>query len=521
VIHLPAVPHTAALTIAGVTLALVSVAGVAAAFRRRRRRAVRRRLNAGVAAAIAAFVVCTSVSLNTGWRFTLDGLAMASTPERVLACAGYETLMMMSVLGARERLADDGTPGWFGSAVWALAGLAVVPAWHEGHGLTPGTIVRIIVGTVGSALAAHAALGLDLRHRTGRESQSWSAIVIRELRERAMARLGLAVRDRTAREIAADRALERAVRLADRQARGGRRPERTTARLAAALDAAGITDPQRKAEFLDRYALRRNAAALAQLNPPSPWTTGSAQPTDAERHVIDTAAGMGPVTAHLRRLLAERGIPEPGPIHELHSSHPLSPLPMEGEPGTRVDHALGLLHRTHGPVVYFIRNGSRVKIGTTTNLRGRIAALSLRPEDLVLVVHGDHKTELAYHRRFTRFRVRDTEWFEYAPELAAFIANSTDSTPAPQPEEPDEESSTADTSPDMSQVRAPAPPPTKSSLILAAAKELGDDATPADIALHLTRSGVPVDTAYVRTVCARAKNRPEEAAEPTPAEASS
>lgn len=77
--------------------------------------------------------------------------------------------------------------------------------------------------------------------------------------------------------------------------------------------------------------------------------------------------------------------------------------------------------RSHPPVVYFLRNGNRIKIGTTTHLRERVKRLALRLDDVIVAVQGGADVERAMHRRFAAYRVGGTEWFEEAGELAAFV----------------------------------------------------------------------------------------------------
>jgi hypothetical protein len=60
-----------------------------------------------------------------------------------------------------------------------------------------------------------------------------------------------------------------------------------------------------------------------------------------------------------------------------------------------------------------------------------------------------------------------------------------------------------------------APQASKADAILTAARLLGADASPADIAQHLAHHGLAVDTAYVRTVMSRARKAAEKAAEQT------
>ncbi|WP_063739300.1 GIY-YIG nuclease family protein [Streptomyces iakyrus] len=95
----------------------------------------------------------------------------------------------------------------------------------------------------------------------------------------------------------------------------------------------------------------------------------------------------------------------------------------DGPVGDEVVNVSSLLNgKTHAPVVYFLRNGTRVKIGTTQNLRRRIDVLALRPDDLVRVEHGGQQHEQALHARFTAHRVSNTEWFELRGELADYVA---------------------------------------------------------------------------------------------------
>jgi len=78
--------------------------------------------------------------------------------------------------------------------------------------------------------------------------------------------------------------------------------------------------------------------------------------------------------------------------------------------------------KRHAPVVYFVRNGNRVKIGYTQALRDRIGRLSLRPRDLVRVEHGGATHERSLHERFSAYRIGNTEWFELRGEVADHIA---------------------------------------------------------------------------------------------------
>lgn len=75
----------------------------------------------------------------------------------------------------------------------------------------------------------------------------------------------------------------------------------------------------------------------------------------------------------------------------------------------------------HAPMVYFLRNGNRIKIGTTTHLRRRVRALALRDGNLALVLHGGAALERDLHQQFADLRIDNTEWFRSTKAMNAFI----------------------------------------------------------------------------------------------------
>lgn len=79
----------------------------------------------------------------------------------------------------------------------------------------------------------------------------------------------------------------------------------------------------------------------------------------------------------------------------------------------------------HAPFVYFIRNGNRMKIGTTTDLKRRIRTLALRPDNVALLVNGDHRVEREYHKQFAALRIGSTEWFAYEGALVDYVHTQT------------------------------------------------------------------------------------------------
>ncbi|MFP8906164.1 hypothetical protein [Streptomyces atacamensis] len=348
---------------AATVLAVILGAVIVRRFKTGSEQTGRRKFSAGTVAAVVAFIVCTSVSLNTSFRFTKDGLGMTGEAERILSCAAFEALIAMCVLGARERLSSEAkSPGWYGSAVWVLAALSAVPAWHEGGGLTAGTIVRIIIGSFGSALAAHSALGLELRHRTGDESQSPMAQIARDLRERLMARLGLSHRNRTAQQIARDRALDEAVDLRDEYDRlpdtekKGKAGVKLARKLARALDRAGCAeDEEQQRKFRARVALRRYATELEITPDESPLYEHGTAPQDEKtvamldqriRHIEDLAdQAEGAILAHAahparaedQEQQDDDGIRAAAATHGTGRRHVTARLPF-GEEGADDDH---------------------------------------------------------------------------------------------------------------------------------------------------------------------------------------
>lgn len=245
-----------------------------------------RKTPAAVAVASLAAMACTAYSADTSWRFAEHRLGMASDLERAAMFAAAELALFSCALMARQNLrSPQGTPGTPGVLVWVITGVQVIPAYSE-SGIVGGT-VRAVVGPILAALLWHLAMGIELRHgQPGAASQSLPALIARELRERLLSRLGLAVRDRSAEQITRDRATVKAVALAAKLADmkpGARGRARTARRLSVAVGKAqaGASEEQR-AKLLDLLAARRHAAALATIELASPWQDAPEDSQDAE-----------------------------------------------------------------------------------------------------------------------------------------------------------------------------------------------------------------------------------------------
>lgn len=73
--------------------------------------------------------------------------------------------------------------------------------------------------------------------------------------------------------------------------------------------------------------------------------------------------------------------------------------------------------------VYFLRSNGLIKIGLTTDLPKRIAALktaSANVIELIATVAGDRQLEMKLHKRFAHLR-QHGEWFAENDELKGFI----------------------------------------------------------------------------------------------------
>lgn len=80
----------------------------------------------------------------------------------------------------------------------------------------------------------------------------------------------------------------------------------------------------------------------------------------------------------------------------------------------------------HAPVVYFIRNGSQIKFGWTTNLKGRLRSFSLPMSAVALMLPGGLAEENLFHHRFRAARDGKAEWFEATAEIERFIVQGLD-----------------------------------------------------------------------------------------------
>lgn len=240
------------------------------------------RLGHAVLIAALAAMACTAYSADTSWGFAKHRLGMSDDAERIAMFAAAEIALLACGLLARANKAatatDDtaGTAGVPGILVWVITGVQIIPAYSE-SGFVGGT-VRAVIGPIMAGLLWHEAMGLEIRViRPGALSTGLPALIARELRERLLSWLGLAVRDRSAEQITRDRwtarAVEYAVRLERRQGRGwGWVTGRIERRLSRAIGRSGVaSSPNQRAELIRQLSARRNSAGLATIELTSPW----------------------------------------------------------------------------------------------------------------------------------------------------------------------------------------------------------------------------------------------------------
>lgn len=214
----------------------------------------------------AGFVVALGVSVDTSWRFFGERLHITDVRERVLLFAVVEVMLLAAAWSMRAGVRRDGRPGSARMVAWMLCAMQGYMALD-----LSGPVIgaaRVALGSGLALVALHQALGIEIKTRIGQRSGTWARIG-RELRERALSRLGLSNDERDALARTRDRAAERAARLATAPHAFRRR-----ARLAKAVRVAGVAvDEAMKIRMLAHVAAYGNLAGLVALDLDSPWTS--------------------------------------------------------------------------------------------------------------------------------------------------------------------------------------------------------------------------------------------------------
>lgn len=103
--------------------------------------------------------------------------------------------------------------------------------------------------------------------------------------------------------------------------------------------------------------------------------------------------------------------------------HVPTKVPPYRHPPTYTYHGKPIDYWPQGDVVYFMYCAGRIKIGTTTGIDQRQAALtggSPFPPVTVLIIDGARKHEVALHERFVADRLHG-EWFTLSRKLRNFL----------------------------------------------------------------------------------------------------
>ena len=373
-IGMPAWPHWIPSPVAIAVLVAVALP-VAWSLRRRLRKrdSEQRRSTAAVRVAALAAIGCTAYSADTSWRFAADYLDMGSTIERAAMFAAAELALFSTALLARANLnGPRQAPGLPGTLTWVITGVQIVPAYAE-SGLVGGT-VRAFVGPVLAALLWHLAMGIELRNRSPHaDSHSLTAVLARQMRERLLARLGIADRGADAARIIRERALDRAVTLIlraeamtpERRAKG--RGRRLTRRLHRALEQADVDRDERQDELLLRkLATRQQALALASIPLPRRWpalatgTTGGSAPARPRATAMKRAENPGrPPESYGGDDTTDRAAheePETRPQRPARTTTSPEPIPGEEPPGADPGKAARAKPKNPGPKPSATRN---------------------------------------------------------------------------------------------------------------------------------------------------------------------
>lgn len=241
----------------------------------------------------------TAVSVNTSWRFFGEVLHITNKYERAGMFAILEIALVSCGYAMRANVRRGDGPGPSRIVAWALCALSGYMAVML-SGPAVG-LVRVVAGPVMAVVFLHLALGIEVRARKGQRSGTWARIG-REIRERALSRMGLGDDTRDALSRTRDRAADRAARLATTDHVLFR-----SRRLARAVRASGAAlDPGQRARLVAGVAAFRNLSDLMTMDTPSPWSTPV---PPSPRHAADDQADRDQATPD----------PEPQAVIEPHT----------------------------------------------------------------------------------------------------------------------------------------------------------------------------------------------------------
>lgn len=248
-------------------------------------------------------LVATMVSIDTSWRFFGERLGITSPWERPAMFAVIELTFIACALSMRGGVRRGDGPGPARLLVWAMCGAAGYMALTLA-GPTEG-LARTLLGPLLAVVCLHLALGIEIKVTRSQRSGTWARIG-REMKERALSRLGLADDARDALARTRDRAADRAARLAT----ASWVPMRT-ARLGRAVRASGAAlDATQRVRVMAGVATLRGLSDLTAGTWTSPWVQEVPPPFPPGPAEVPTPGTSGP-RLHVSRETGPRKVSAP------------------------------------------------------------------------------------------------------------------------------------------------------------------------------------------------------------------
>ena len=205
-----------------------------------------------------AAAVATLVSTDTSWRFFGEKLGITWEPERVALFAVLEIALFAAAWSMRAGVRRNGNPGTARFVAWSLAGASGYMAVDLAGPVSGGA--RVILGPVLAIVALHQALGIELKVSHGVRSGTWARIG-RELRERALSRMGLADDQRDALTRTRQRAAVKAAEIATSAKPNMRKLRKLTVKAG----------PAYRGLILDTAATLKGLDKLVDMDMDNPW----------------------------------------------------------------------------------------------------------------------------------------------------------------------------------------------------------------------------------------------------------
>lgn len=170
---------------------------------------------------------------------------------------------------------------------------------------------------------------------------------------------------------------------------------------------------------MELYANARNSQKTRRANSINDGATGLRSSHQALLRLVDTTDPAWPSVAAVLREMADADVEIDEAAVEIAAKlgarrHRLAMVnPQNTRSGRPAFHQMTLTG-TSDSIIYYIRRGDLIKIGTTTDPARRFTALM--PDEILAFEPGDDELETARHRQFGHLWHR-AEYFRIAPEL--------------------------------------------------------------------------------------------------------